>query len=56
LNRALIQRHHRQGQKLGTGFIASRYCLYRELDRGVDWIFTNHALKLGAIRQALLKR
>jgi len=56
LNRALIQRHHRQGQKLGTGFIASRFCLYRELDRGVDWIFTNHALKLGAIRQALLKR
>jgi len=56
LNRALIQRHHRQGQKLGTGFIASRFCLYRELNRGVDWIFTNHALKLGAIRQELLKR
>lgn len=56
LNRALIQRHHSRGQKLGTGFIASRFCLYRELNRGVDWIFTNHALKLGAIRQELLKR
>jgi len=56
LNQALIRRHHQQGQKLGTGFIASRYCLYRELNRGVDWIFTNHALKLEAIRQELLKR
>jgi glycerophosphoryl diester phosphodiesterase len=56
LNQALIRRHHSQGQKLGSGFIASRFCLYRELNRGVDWIFTNHALKLGAIRQELLKR
>ncbi len=56
LSRALIRRHHSQGQKLGTGFIASRFCFYRELNRGVDWIFTNHALKLGAIRQELLKR
>jgi len=56
LNQALIRRHHQQGKKLGTGFIASRFCLYRELNRGVDWIFTNHALKLGAIRQELLKR
>jgi glycerophosphoryl diester phosphodiesterase len=56
LKQALIRRHHSQGQKLGTGFIASRFCLYRELNRGVDWIFTNHALKLGAIRQELLKR
>ena len=56
LNQALIRRHHHQEQKLGTGFIASRFCLYRELNRGVDWIFTNHALKLGAIRQELLKR
>ena len=37
-------------------FIGSRFCLYRELNRGVDWIFTNHALKLEAIRQELLQR
>jgi len=55
LNQGLIRRHHREGQKLGTGFIASRFCLYRELNRGVDWVFTNHALKLEAIRQGLLK-
>jgi len=55
LNQGLIRRHHREGQKLGTGFIESRFCLYRELNRGVDWVFTNHALKLEAIRQGLLK-
>jgi glycerophosphoryl diester phosphodiesterase len=56
LNQGLIRRHHSQGQELGTGFVGSRFCLYRELNRGVDWIFTNHALKLEAIRQELLQR
>ncbi len=54
LNQGMIQRHHRQGQKVGTGFVASRFAFYRELNRGVDWIFTNHALKLEALRQQLL--
>ncbi|MBT8433745.1 MAG: glycerophosphodiester phosphodiesterase, partial [Gammaproteobacteria bacterium] len=56
LNGDMIKRHHRQGQRVGTGFIASRFSLYRELNRGVDWVFTNHALKLTAIRQQLLRR
>lgn len=55
LNDRVLLRHRRSGQKVGTGFVASRSCFYRELNRGVDWIFTNHALKLEAIRQALLR-
>ena len=55
LNRDMIKHHHRQGQKVGTGFITSRFSLYRELNRGVDWVFTNHALRLTAIRQQLLR-
>ena len=55
INHGLVKRHHQQGQQLGTGFVTSRFCLYRELNRGVDWVFTNHALKLEAIRQKLLK-
>lgn len=55
MNSGMIRRHHSQGQKVGTGFAASRFCLYRELNRGVDWIFTNHALKLCKIRQQLLR-
>ena len=50
----LLARHHAAGQKVGTGFVTSRFCLYRELNRGVDWIFTNHAARLLRIRRALL--
>jgi len=56
LGQSAIRRHHRQGQKLGTGFATSRRCFYREVNRGVDWIFSNHALKLEAIRQELLRQ
>jgi glycerophosphoryl diester phosphodiesterase len=55
LSRALISRHHRQGQQLGSGFAASKYGLFREINRGVDWIFTNHAVRLEAIRLELLR-
>ena len=55
LHNRLIRRHREQQQKVGTGFASSRYCFYRELNRGVDWIFTNHALKLRAIQQDLMR-
>ena len=55
LGKRMLLRHRRLQQKIGTGFPASRFCFYRELNRGVDWIFTNHALKLAAIRQELLR-
>ena len=55
LHRRMIRRHQQRQQNIGTGFTASRYCLYRELNRGVDWIFTNHALKLRAILLQLLR-
>ena len=56
INQSLVEPHHVRGQKLGTGLVTSRFSLYRELNRGVNWVFTNHALKLGAIRQALLNK
>lgn len=46
LHRTLQSLHQEAGQKVGTGFIASKNVLYRELNRGVEWIFTNRALKL----------
>lgn len=49
LNNAIRQRHEREGQKVGTGFIRSRNCLYREMNRGVEWIFSNDAVALQAI-------
>ncbi len=49
LGQSTLQRHHLAGQRLGTGFISSRQCLYREINRGVDWIFSNHAVRLQKI-------
>jgi len=49
-----IRRHHARGQRVGTGFAASRYALYREINRGVDWVFTDHAAQLASIRRQLL--
>jgi glycerophosphoryl diester phosphodiesterase len=46
LSRALIRRHQRQNQIVGTGFVNSRNSLFRELNRGVEWIFTNQALRI----------
>lgn len=54
LNRRLISRHQRLGQQVGSGFAASKYGLFREINRGVDWVFSNHAVKLEAIRQESL--
>jgi len=51
-----IRKHGRNNQKTGTGFVRSRNCFYRELNRGVEWIFTNHALKLHSIQQELLNQ
>ncbi len=51
-----IRKHGRNDQKTGTGFVRSRYCFYRELNRGVEWIFTNHALKLHSFQQELLNQ
>ncbi|MDH3449561.1 MAG: glycerophosphodiester phosphodiesterase family protein [Gammaproteobacteria bacterium] len=56
LSNRLQRLHCARGQKVGTGFASSRFCFYRELNRGVDWIFSNHACKLESIRTRLLRR
>lgn len=56
LSTPLIRRHLERGQRIGTGYIASRLCLYRELNRGVSWIFSNRASRLASIRRELLGR
>ena len=49
LNDHLKLEHQQSGQVIGTGFIRSRNCLLREINRGVEWIFTNDAVKLQSI-------
>ncbi|MCJ7830085.1 MAG: glycerophosphodiester phosphodiesterase [Desulfobacterales bacterium] len=45
-----IRRHRRRGQRVGTGFVNSKNCLFRELNRGVEWVFTNNAAALEKAR------
>lgn len=33
-------------QSYGVGFVDSKFSLYRELNRGINWIFTNQAMKV----------
>jgi glycerophosphoryl diester phosphodiesterase len=43
---AFVREHHQNRQKIGTGYISSRNCLYREVSRGVDFIFSNCAARM----------
>jgi glycerophosphoryl diester phosphodiesterase len=45
---AILRRHRRRHQRLGTGFVDSLNCLFRELHREIDWIFSNTAADLQA--------
>lgn len=49
-----IKAHHRLGQKIGTGFTQTRNGLFREVNRGVDWIFSNDADSLQKILNTCL--
>jgi glycerophosphoryl diester phosphodiesterase len=49
LTHAILKKHHQNGQMVGTGYPASKNCLLREINRGVEWIFSNNAGELMAI-------
>jgi glycerophosphoryl diester phosphodiesterase len=42
LGNRMIRRHHQNHQKIGTGFVTSRSVLFREVNRGVDWVFSDY--------------
>ena len=43
------RRHQARGQPVGTGHIGSRNALFREINRGVEWIFSNDAAAMKRI-------
>jgi glycerophosphoryl diester phosphodiesterase len=49
LTHAILKKHHQKGQLVGTGYPSSKNCLFREVNRGVEWIFSNNAGELMAI-------
>jgi glycerophosphoryl diester phosphodiesterase len=48
-----LAKHRKNGQPVGTGYPASKNCLYREINRGVEWIFSNNAGELQGIANKL---
>jgi glycerophosphoryl diester phosphodiesterase len=55
MTKGTIKAHHDVQQKVGTGYVGSKNCLFRELNRGVEWIFSNNAAELQTIVRDLLK-
>lgn len=51
----LKKRHELAGQRIGTGFVGSGNSLFRELNRGVEWIFSKDAVKIQKIRDRYLE-
>ena len=49
LTNAILKKHNQRGQLAGTGYPGSKNCLFREVNRGVEWIFSNDAGELMAI-------
>lgn len=50
-----IKRLQAAHQRVGVGFVDSKNSLYREINRGIDWIFTNNAQAVSAYLHALRK-
>ena len=55
LTEKLKKRHEQAGQRIGTGFVSSKNCLFRELNRGIEWVFSNDAVKIQKILDCHLK-
>ena len=53
LNNTKLAKHRKKGQHVGTGYPASKNCLFREINRGVEWIFSNNAGELQRIANRL---
>ena len=52
----LVRKHLKSGQKIGVGYPSSKNSLFRELNRNVEWIFSNDAVGLNRIFQTELKK
>tara|TARA_B100000686_G_scaffold217410_1_gene224497 strand:- start:635 stop:1456 length:822 start_codon:yes stop_codon:yes gene_type:complete len=52
----VVRKHLKSGQNIGVGYPSSKNSLFRELNRSVEWIFSNDALALNRIYQNELKK
>ncbi len=55
LTQEYLNKHKMQNQMVGTAYINSRNSLFRELNRGVEWIFSNNAIEIQSMRDSCLR-
>ena len=56
LTKSRLKKHGKLNQKLGTGYVNSANCLFRELNRDVEWMFSDNAVELQQIVNRLLQK
>ena len=56
LHKKIVKQHLDCGQKIGVGYPKSKNNLFREINRGVEWIFCNNAVEVSGILQTELKK
>jgi glycerophosphoryl diester phosphodiesterase len=54
MGEGVLQALRAAGRGVGTGFIDSRGCLFRELNRGVRWLFSNDAAAMVLAQRSAL--
>ena len=55
LTKTRLKKHQGLQQKMATGYVNSKNCLFRELNRGVEWVFSDNAVELQKIVNQLLQ-
>ena len=56
LTKSRLKKHRELKQKLATGYVNSKNCLFREVNRNVEWIFSDNAVELQKIVNRLLSQ
>ena len=55
LTKSRLKKHKKLKQKLATGYVNSKNCLFRELNRNVEWMFSDNAVELQKVVNRLLE-
>jgi glycerophosphoryl diester phosphodiesterase len=56
LTKSRLKKHNEVNQKLATGYVNSKNCLFRELNRNVEWMFSDNAVELQKVVNRLLQK
>jgi glycerophosphoryl diester phosphodiesterase len=56
LTKSYLKKHQMQNQMVGTGYIKSKNCLFREVNRGIEWVFSNNAIEIQSIRNSCIEK